>query len=74
MRIDGSTSLRKMMDKYCDFPILETSFKFNCMVSMDEKNPHLKITKIPLKVLNEKLKIIVETSTKEEDVKGKLLE
>ena len=57
-----------------DFPILENSFKFNCMVSMDEKNPYLKITKIPLKVLNEKLKIIVETSTKEEDVKGKLLE
>ena len=56
-----------------DYPKINPSFKFNCVVKMDENN-NLKISKIPLKELNEKLKIIISKAKREEDNKGKLLE
>ncbi len=56
-----------------DFPILSTSCKFNCLVSLDEDS-NLKISTIPLKGLNENLKTIISNAKKEEDSKDKLLE
>ena len=56
-----------------DFPIIDPSFKFNCLVSMDE-NGDLKISKRPQKELNKKLKTIIKSATREEDIKDKLLE
>ena len=56
-----------------DFPSLNPSCQFNCLVSMDE-NSDLEISKIPLKKLNEKQKTIVSKANREEDIKDKLLE
>ena len=56
-----------------DFPILDPSLKFNCLVSMDD-NSNLKISKVPLKELNEEQKVIVANSKREDDIKNKLLE
>ena len=56
-----------------DYPILDKSFQFNCLVFMDE-NSNLKISKIPLKELNNKLKKIIANQKKEEDISKKLLE
>ncbi len=56
-----------------DFPIIDPLCKFNCLVSMDE-NSNLKISKIPLKELNENLKTIIANAKRDEDIKDKLLE
>ena len=56
-----------------DYPIIEPKCQFNCLVSMDE-NFNLKISKSPLKELNENLKIIIANAKREEDIKDKLLE
>ena len=56
-----------------DFPMLKPSYRFNCLVSMDENN-NLKISKVPIKELNAKLKNILANQSREEDIKGKLLE
>ena len=56
-----------------DFPDLDPHCQFNCLVSMDE-NSNLKISKSPLKGLNKKLKIIISNASKEEEIKGRLLE
>ncbi len=56
-----------------DYPILDPSCKFNCLVSMD-KNSSLRISKLPLKELNENLKTIMANAKREEDIKDKLLE
>ena len=56
-----------------DFPKIDISFRFNCLVNMDE-NSNLKISKVPLKELNEKLKEIIANATREEDIRDKLLE
>ena len=56
-----------------DFQILDSSCKFNCLVSMDV-NGNLKISKLPLKELNENLKTIIANAKREEDIKDKLLE
>ena len=56
-----------------DFPSINPNFKFNFVVSMDE-DENLKISKIPLKEFNKNLKNIVENSTRDEDIKDKLLE
>ena len=56
-----------------DFPILDPTCQFNCLVSMSE-NSDLKITRSPLKELNKKLKIIIKNGTREEDIRDKLLE
>ena len=56
-----------------DFPILDPLCQFNCLVSMDDTN-NLKISKVPLKELNEKQKTIISNAKKEEDIRNKLLE
>jgi len=56
-----------------DFPILDPLIKFNCLVGMDVKGD-LKISKVPLKELNEKQKIIVANAKREDDIRNKLLE
>jgi len=56
-----------------DFPNLDSTSQYNCLVSMDKTN-NLKISKIPLKELNKNQKTIIANSKKEEDVRGKLLE
>ncbi len=56
-----------------DFPSLDPSCKFNSIVSLDE-NSNLKISKLPLKELNENLKKIIAKAKREEEIKGKLLE
>ena len=56
-----------------DFPMLKPSYRFNCLVSMDENN-NLKISKVPIKELNAKLKNILANQSREEDIRGKLLE
>ena len=56
-----------------DFPMLNPSFQFNCVVNLDE-NSNLKVSKLPLKELNENQKIIVANTKREEDIKDKLLE
>ncbi len=56
-----------------DFPKLDPSSQFNCLVSMDE-NSNLKISKVPLKKMNDNLKKIIANAKKEEDIKDKLLE
>ena len=56
-----------------DFPSLDPLFQFNCVVSMDNEN-NLKISKVPLKELNEEQKIIVKNAKREEDIRNKLLE
>ena len=56
-----------------DFPRIDSTYKFNCVVSMDE-NTDLKISKVPLKELNENQKIIIEKAIRDEDIKNKLLE
>ena len=40
---------------------------------MDE-NSNLKVSRVPLKELNKKLKALIENATKEEDIRNKLLE
>ncbi len=57
-----------------DFPQLNTSFEFNCLVSMDDKNSKLIISKVSLKQPNKNLKEILSYANREEDIKGKLLE
>ena len=56
-----------------DFPKLNISCNFNCLVRLDE-NSNLKITKVPLKELNEKQKKIIVNAKREEDIRDKLLE
>ena len=56
-----------------DFPMLDTLSEFNSLVAMDV-NSNLKITKLPLKELNEEQKIIVANAKREEDISNKLLE
>ena len=56
-----------------DFPKLDPLCQFNCLVSMDN-NSNLKISKIPLKELNDKQKAIIENAKREEDISNKLLE
>ena len=56
-----------------DFPTLDESCQFNCLISMDE-NENLKISKVPLKVLDEKLKTIITNKKRDEDIRDKLLE
>ena len=56
-----------------DFQKLDPSCRYNILISMDENN-NLEISKVPLKELNEVLKPIIKNSTKEEDIKDKLLE
>jgi len=56
-----------------DFPILDPLCQFNSLVSMDNEN-NLKISKVPLKELNEEQKTIVANAKREEDIKNKLLE
>ena len=56
-----------------DFPKVDKSCQFNCLVSMD-KNSNLKISRSPLKELNETLKTVIANEKKEEDIKNKLLE
>ncbi len=57
-----------------DFPQLNTSFEFNCLVSMNDKNSKLIISKVSLKQPNKNLKEILSYANREEDIKGKLLE
>ena len=56
-----------------DFPKLNPNFKFNCLVKMEE-NSNLRISKVPLKELNEKQKKIISNATRVEDIRNKLLE
>ena len=56
-----------------DYPELDPLSKFNCLVSMDD-NSNLKVSKIPLKELNEEQITIVANSKREEDIRNKLLE
>ena len=56
-----------------DFPLIDPLFKFNCVVIMDDNN-NLKISKEPLKELNEQQKTIVANAKREEDIRNKLLE
>jgi len=56
-----------------DFPLLDPLFEFNCLVSMDD-DASLKISKVPLKELNEEQKNILANAKKEEDIRNKLLE
>ena len=56
-----------------DFPNLDPYCQFNCLVSMDE-NSNLQISKVPLKELNKKLKMIISKASKEEEIRDKLLE
>ena len=56
-----------------DFPIINSSSQYNCLVSMDV-NSNLRISKLPLKELNENLKSIISNAKREEDIKDKLLE
>ncbi len=56
-----------------DFPILDPLCQFNSLVSMDDEN-NLKISKVPLKELNEEQKTIVANAKREEDLRNKLLE
>ena len=56
-----------------DFPKVDKSCQFNCLVSMD-KNNNLKISRSPLKELNETLKTVIANAKKQEDIKDKFLE
>ncbi len=56
-----------------DYPGINKSCEYNCVIKMDNNN-NLKISKIPLKELKQKLKNIIKQSTREEDIQGKLLE
>jgi len=56
-----------------DFPILDSGCNFNCKVSMDN-NGNLKMSKLPLKELNQEQKKIVSNANREEDIRNKLLE
>ena len=56
-----------------DYPVLDPSCEFNCLVSMEE-NSNLKISKLPIKELNKNQKKIITNAKREEDIKGKLLE
>ena len=56
-----------------DFQRLNPTLKFNCVVSMN-KNGNLKVSRVPLKDLRGNLKKIVENKTKDDDIRGKLLE
>ena len=55
-----------------DFPTLDPLFQFNSLVRMDDDN-NLKISKVPLKELNEKQKQLLKMQ-REEDIRNKLLE
>ena len=56
-----------------DFPLLDPLFQFNCVVSMDDDD-NLKISRVPIKELNQEQKIIVKNAKREEDMRNKLLE
>ena len=53
--------------------MLDSSSQFNCLVSMDDSY-NLKVSKVPIKELNEKQKKIITNATREEDLRDKLLE
>ena len=57
-----------------DFPNLDSSFRFNCLVSMDTKNGKLEIHKTHIKELSEEQKTIISNASREDDTKNKLLE
>ena len=56
-----------------DFPKLDPLCSFNILVSMDD-NSNLKLSKVPLKQLNEKQKKILACAKRDEDIRNKLLE
>ncbi len=56
-----------------DFPIIDSSYQFNSLINMDDNN-NLKISKVPLKELNEEQKAIVANAKREDDIRNKLLE
>ena len=56
-----------------DFPKVDPLFQFNCLVSMDN-NSNLKISKVPLKELNEEQNKILKNVKRDEDIINKLLE
>ena len=57
-----------------DYPKLNSSCNFNCLIKMKYGNNDLNITKVPLKELNQNLKEIVLNSDRNDNVAGKLLE
>ncbi len=56
-----------------DFPKLDPLSKYNSLVSIDD-NCNFKISKLPLKKLNEEQKIILVNAKREENFRNKLLE
>ena len=57
-----------------DFPEVNPSCEFNCLVRMNKENSSLKISKVPLKKLRDELKIVISNATRDEDLTDKLLE
>ncbi len=58
-----------------DFPELKTSCEYNCLVSMDNENSKLTISKVSLKKLKKNLiEILANNNNRDEEIKGKLLE
>ena len=56
-----------------DFKDCISTCEFNCCVNMEDQNK-MQIFRLPLKKLNEELKILVDKATREEDIGNKLLE
>lgn len=57
-----------------DFPLTNQKFKSNCLVRFENQSKILKINKVPLKPLSDRLKQILSNQIKDEDIKNKLLE
>ena len=57
-----------------DFQETDTSSEFNCLIQMDLPSKKLKVSNSPLKKLNKVLKSLVNLSSREVNLKNKLLE
>ena len=57
-----------------DFKEENSACQFNCCVKTDDINQNIEVYRLPLKKLNNELKILVDNQIRDEDIGNKLLE
>ena len=57
-----------------DFGDKNSACQFNCCVTTKDINQNIEVYRLPLKKLNNELKILVDNAIRDEDIGNKLLE
>ncbi len=57
-----------------DFPKIDNENSYNCIVSLDSTNKKIEISRENVKPLSQNLKMIIDSSNRDEDIQDKLLE